>query len=182
MTKQEQAQIIREAAVQIGTRPEWLDALINFETAGTYDTMIANPNSTAKGLIQFTNAAAADLGMKDSLTLVTTYPDFASQMFNAVVPYFKMKARQNDIVSYMNKQALYMAVFYPAYWDAPLSKPFPSSVILKNPGINTPQDYIDFVDKRIHADALRVPPTVLPLLLLAGAGVAALFLLRSRRG
>lgn len=182
MAREQQAAVIREAAIQIGTRPEWLDALINFETAGTYDTSISNTLSSAKGLIQFTNASARDLGYADSTDLVRALPDFESQMMNGVVPYFRLKARQNNITSYQDKQALYMAVFYPVYWNKPPGTPFPDSVQAVNPGIVTAQDYINFVDGRIRAEALRVPPTLPILAILAGVGVIGWIFLRSRKG
>lgn len=185
MTKQE---IIIEAADRIGTRPEWLDALINFETRGTYDPLIRNPKSSAKGLIQFIDASAQDMGFNDSLSLVNTFNTFESQMFNAVIPYFELKARQNGIKSYMTKQALYMAVFYPDYWDKSIVKPFPAHVREVNPGIDTPADYIRYVDQRVKQSNLVLPeskeqlsagnPPIPPLLVLAAAGVGAYLITR----
>lgn len=185
------SEIIVEAAKQIGTRPEWLDALINFETAGTYDPMKRNPLSSAKGLIQFINASARDLGYADSLSLVTEFNTFESQMMGPVIEYFKLKARQNNIDSYMTKQALYMAVFYPAYWDEPVTKVFPPEVRASNPDIHTPADYIMFVDRRVNAGRLLLPdsagelstspPRIAPLLMLAGAGIGIFLLARYMR-
>lgn len=172
-----EAQIITEAARRIGTKPEWLDALINFETGGTYSTNIKNPRSSAIGLIQLTNAPARDMGFADSTAAVEAYPDFKSQMFNIVVPYFEMKKKQNGIDNYMKKQSLYMAVFYPAYWDWPADSLFPIEVRNVNPGINTPQDYINFVDKRIKTDTLKVASSV-SLVLIAGLATAAYLMYR----
>lgn len=169
--KERRAAIINQAARAIGTNPAWLDALINFETGGTYDPQIANPRSSARGLIQLINASARDLGFADSTAAVTEYSDFESQMFNVVVPYFDLKARQEKIGSYGTKQALYMAVFYPAYWDKPANMPFPESVQQNNPGIRTPQDYIDFVDRRIKTETLAINPWMPALVKIAGAGL-----------
>lgn len=173
----DKAKIIREAAAQIGTRPEWLDALINFETGGTYDPMVINSfDPEAKGLIQFRDEAAQDLGFVDSTQLVSVYPDFETQMLNAVVPYFKLQQKQFSIPSYMDRQSLYMAVFYPAYATKPPKTEFPEYVQKANPGITTIQDYIEFVNRRIKGDLLINP--MLPVLALAGIGGVIYWILR----
>ena len=174
-----EAQIISEAARRIGTKPEWLDALINFETGGTYSTTIKNPRSSAIGLIQLTNAPARDMGFSDSTSAIEAHPDFKSQMFNIVVPYFQMKKQQNGIDNYMKKQSLYMAVFYPAYWDWSPNTLFPAQVRNVNPGIDTPQDYINFVDKRIKTDTLKIASTI-SVTMIAGLALTAYLMYRYR--
>lgn len=180
-TREEQGAIITEAARRIGTDPTWLDALINFETGGTYDTLVKNPMSSARGLIQLTDAPARDMGYADSLAAVTDHSDFEDQMFNVVVPYFKLKARQNGIESYMSQQSLYMAVFYPRYWNTDPSTPFPPDVQAVNPGISTPDDYINFVNNRIQEGELRVPFSLGPILMIAGIGLTGLLIWMSSR-
>lgn len=44
---------IRMVAKGLGIDPNWLMAVINFETAGTFSTSIQNPYTGATGLIQF---------------------------------------------------------------------------------------------------------------------------------
>jgi len=164
--------IIRDVARQIGTRAEWLDALINFETAGTYDPQIKNPHSSARGLIQFIDSTArSEFGVSDSLALVQKYPDFKSQMYNAVLPYLKKYA------PYPTKQKLYMAVFYPAYMNRPPSTVFPESVRKVNPGISTVQDYINYVDRRVKNPL--IPKFAAPILLIVGIGVVSYYLYRT---
>lgn len=177
MTNQE---AIQEAAAIIGTNPAWLDALINFETAGTYSPTIENPSDPeAKGLIQFRDAAAQDLGYADSTALVQSHSEFQDQLYNAVIPYFKMVQKQKGITSYGSKQALYMAVFFPTYWNKPPNTPFPKWVTNANPGIDTPQDYINFVDRRVNKDTLHINPTIPGMLAIVAVGVLGFLLYRN---
>jgi hypothetical protein len=159
---------IRDIAVRLGVDPTWLDGLIAFES--NYNPLAQNPTPYntgnppryARGLIQFIDETAHDLGFTDSLELVTENPDFESQMENAVYPYLaKMKP-------FPNEQSLYMAVFYPAYRNVDPQKPFPEFVTAKNPGIRCPQDYINHVNAKV---ALK---RIIPIT--AVAGVIALFL------
>lgn len=174
MSKEARAAKIAEIADRLSVPPRWLDALINFETAGTYSTTIKNPYSSARGLIQFTDAAAQDLGFSDSKALVNTYPEFDRQMEFAVYPYLKR------YMPFANRQQLYMAVFFPRYRNRAPSTEFPDTVKNVNPGIDTIQDYMDFVDKRIKGETLHAFPKALAVPLIVAAGAAAFwFLTRS---
>lgn len=164
---------IREIANRLGIPAEWLDALINFETAGTYDPTIKNPYSSARGLIQVIDSTArSEFNVSDSLSLVKNYPTFNEQMENVVYPYLAKYA------PFESKQELYMAVFYPAYRKAPADTIFSESVRKVNPGITTVQDYVDFVDRRVKPEKLALNRRVLPLALIVGAGAAVYFLTR----
>jgi hypothetical protein len=178
--RESRAAKIAEVALAIGTRPEWLDALINFETAGTYSPTIKNPRSTARGLIQITDSTSRDVfGVSNSLALVAEYPTFESQMENVVQPYLEQRSRvYNKGHPLSTRQELYMSVFYPAYMDAPPDKPFPSHVVEVNPGIFTPRDYIDFVNARIKSDALHFPKAVPVVLILLAAATGVWYYLR----
>ena len=140
-------------ARKLSIDPRHLDALINFETGGTYNPLIKNPYSSARGLIQITDAAARDIGFSDSLDAVTRNPDFDSQMNNVVYPYLKRYA------PYPTLQSLYMAVFYPAARTVPPDTIFPESVRKVNPGIITVQDYVNFVNKRVSLSGVQVAAT-----------------------
>jgi len=156
---------ITDIALRLGVPPQWLDALINFETGGTYDPTIKNPRSSARGLIQITNARARDIGYDSSFEAVSDNPTFDAQMENVVYPALK------EYGPFPDKQSLFMAVFYPAYRNVPPHTEFPPNVQEVNPGIRTVQDYIDFVNRRIVQASLKVPLKALPILMLAAIGV-----------
>jgi len=171
--REEQGAKIAEVASRLGVPGQWLDALINFETGGTYDVFVKNPYSSARGLIQVLDSTAQnEFGAADSLALSNKYPTFASYMENVVWPYLR------KYMPYSDKQSLYMAVFYPAYRNSPPSTIFPESVRKVNPGITTVQDYIDFVDRRIRTAELRLGKAI-PILI-AAVGIGVLAWLRSR--
>lgn len=170
MSKQERKEIIADIAGKLNVNPSWLDALINFETAGTYSPTIKNPNSSARGLIQVINSTArSDFGVTDSFALVNMYPTFREQMYNVVYPYLKKYA------PFPTKQSLYMAVFYPAFRNVSPTTPFPATVQKANTytvngrsvTISTPADYIRFVDDRIRKESLHFPFGPAPVMLFA---------------
>lgn len=134
---------IVQVAEQIGAEPEWLAALIAFES--NFDPKAANPTSSAKGLIQFVDTTARGLGYADSADLVKQHPTFMSQMYGPVLEYLR------DYAPYSSKQELYMAVFYPAarFWDP--DERFAQWAIDANrrngeEWITTPADYVALVD------------------------------------
>jgi hypothetical protein len=166
---------IKQSALILAVPPEWLDGVIAFETAGTYDPCIVSPRPYnqylldtgkadvplyAKGLIQFIDSTAQWLGFRDSQDLIDNLPDFDSQMDGAVVPYFR------KYMPFSSEQDFYMTVFYPAYRKVPPETVFPDSVQRSNPGIKTVQDYVDFVDFTIAKNR------ILPI----AGGAAALLL------
>ena len=174
---------ISEVALKVGARPSLLDALINFETAGTYDPLIENPlpDSTAIGLIQINDPTAKDLfGMK-AKELVNLFPDFDSQMDNVVLPYLQQRKRvYNNGAPLFTKNDLYMSVFYPAYMNKSPDTPFPPNIQKVNPGIKTPADYARFVDARIKESALLVSKR-LPIIIAGTVIIGATILFVSRR-
>ena len=135
----------------------FLAALIDFESK--FNPQAANPRSSAKGLLQFTNNTAQNLGYSDSLDLITKNPTFAGQIKNAVIPYLKKFA------PFENQQSLYMAVFYPAARKWPINTIFPSSVREANPGITTISDYINKVNNR-KLLPIAIPFSILLVILL----------------
>lgn len=131
---------LREVAADLKVNASSLLNLIRFETAGTFDPKIKNPNSSARGLIQFMNLTAKGLGYADSLSLVEANPTFEKQIRGPVKKFLSDRLKNYDPPH--NDQRLFMAVFYPAYMGAPTNKAFPDSVQRANPGIKTPGDYI----------------------------------------
>lgn len=169
-------QVIADVAGLLGTRPAWLDQLINFETAGTYSPKIKNPNSSARGLIQIIDSTAYDIFGMGSEDLVKKYPTFSEQMYNVVLPYLERYK------PFPTKQSLFMAVFYPKYRNVPADTKFPSHVQKANTYtvngttnvIDTPQTYIDFAEQKMHKDTLHFPfaqaSALLIIVLVLGAG------------
>jgi hypothetical protein len=129
-------------ANEVDTRPEWLAAVINWETGAKWRSDTKNPHSGATGLIQFLSSTAgklgtslaslAQLGEVDQMAWVRLYLDrVASGQWD-----------DKQVGPLDTPQALAMAVFYPyaRYWDA--DRAFPANVTKNNPGINTPGDYM----------------------------------------
>jgi hypothetical protein len=170
-----------------------LDALINFETAGTYDPLIENPlpDSTAVGLIQINDPTAQDLFGMSANELVSKYPTFDEQMDNVVLPYLQQRKRvYNDDAPLFTKHELYMAVFYPAYIKRDSDTLFSERIQQANTyrtasgtvTIKSPAEYAAFVDRRIREDTLLVPK-LLPVILIGTGiiGVATWYLFRKRQ-
>ncbi|MEM6685773.1 MAG: hypothetical protein AAF617_08310 [Bacteroidota bacterium] len=89
----------------LGIDPNWLMAVMYFETAGTFSASIRNPYSDATGLIQFMPATAIDLGTTiDQLALMSA----EEQLYYVYRYYYPYKGR---IKSYVD---LYLATFFPA--------------------------------------------------------------------
>lgn len=144
-----------------------LAALIHFETAGKWDPAIGNPNSSARGLIQFTNATAQGLGYKDSADLVAKNPTITAQLMGPVNEYFKKAFA--SIPHNGTDQDLFMSVFYPAYRRKPAGALFPDNVIKANTykaggkvtSIRTPADYVAYVYGKAGSE-LKAPGWLLP--------------------
>lgn len=136
---------IFDVAKELGVEPKTLAALIAFETAGTMNPQIKNPGSSARGLIQFMDSTARSMRGKDnfhfvgSWDLVRQYPTFEEQLRGPVVQYLKKFAPFED------DQALFMAVFFPAYMYAEPDRVFPQWVQDANPGIVKVSDYVQHV-------------------------------------
>jgi len=135
----EESFLLNGIATRLGVSFGDLQSLINFESGFKPDAK--NPYSSARGLIQFTDATARSLGFNDSLDLITKCPTVALQL-PVVEKYLK------QFVPYTDKQSLYLAVFYPDYRKKPIETMFPEYVRAVNPGIDTVQDYIDLVDRK----------------------------------
>lgn len=168
------AEKIKEVAARLSVPPSWLDSLIAFESG--HNPQAVNPipynkhsvdaglepPKHARGLLQFIDASAQDLGFADSLDLVDRLPDYDSQMDGAVYPYLKRWG------PYATQQSLYMAVFYPAYRKVSPLTVFSDSIQAVNPGIVTVQDYIDRVNT--VAMARRIVPLASGGMIVLAAG------------
>lgn len=137
------AKALQEVSASLGIDPMNLYNLIKFES--NWNPQAKNPNSSARGLIQFTDKTAQSLGYKDSLDLVTKNKSIESQLYFPVLQYL------SKFKPFPTKQSLYMSVFYPVARNWPLSKEFPDTVKKVNPGIVTVADYINKIDKKTVA-------------------------------
>ena len=140
----------------IGVNPNWIDKLITAES--NWNPSAKNPNSSARGLIQFTDATAQSLGYKDSLDLINKNPTVEDQLLNPVLKYLSRYAPFN------NKQQFYLSVFYPAAINWSEDREFPKSVqeANKKAGIRTVRDYINFVEKT--ATTKRIIPIAIGII------------------
>lgn len=154
---------------KLNVNPAWLWSLIQFESRG--NPAARNPITGARGLIQFLHSTAKSLGYKDADDLAKQNPTFDKQLVGPVYKYLAQYA------PFPSKQSLYMAVFYPAARSWPRSSFFPLPVRQSNPGIDTVQNYIDFVEGK-----KPVPKPIAFLALLAIAGIAALVYYTSSGG
>lgn len=135
----ENTRLLNDIAVRLGVSYTDLYNLIAFESG--FDPMAKNPYSSAKGLIQFIDSTARGLGYQSSQDLITKHPTIQSQL-----PVVEKYLQQ--YVPFDGKQSLYLAVFYPKYRFVSPDVEFPDSVKAVNPGINTPADYIELVERK----------------------------------
>lgn len=170
-----------DAAQVLGTAPEDLHALIQAESA--WNPAAYNP-SGAVGLLQFMPQTLKDYGLlsaalAEKVPTRGVVPEAVKQEvrkeFLAKWPTVEAQLR-GPVVKYLSRykpfptrQSLYMAVFYPAYRNMPPDTAFPATVKAQNPGIDTVQDYVNHVEKRRVAQAMKGP--ALGAIALAGAGL-----------
>lgn len=146
--------LINRIAIELKVDPSLLTMLIRNES--NFNPQAKNPKSSAKGLLQWIDSSAKELGFISSQDLINKLSTVDEQLQHAVLPYLKRKMPFN------NPQSLFMAVFYPAARNWPLEKEFPANVQAVNPGIKTPFDYISRVYRK---NKLRyVPPVVILLI------------------
>lgn len=85
-------------------------------------------------------------------TLVSKYSTRTAQLKKPVLDY--LMAASRSLKYNGTDQDLYMAVFHPVSRRIPRQQKFPADVRRSNPGINTPQDYINLVNGRKAAAIL----------------------------
>ena len=144
--------------------PADLFKLIQFESK--WDPLAKNPRSSAKGLIQFTNATAKSLGFNDSLDLITKNPTITDQL--PIVEKYLAKFKP-----FGTKQSLYMSVFYPVARTWNENAEFPAVVQKSNPGIKTVKDYVRKVEGTLVAET-----TIIPIV----GGMILLYVILNRKG
>ena len=150
-------QVFYNTSTKLGiSDPNWLIDLANFESG--MNPKAKNPLSSARGLIQFMDATSRGLGYDSSLDLVTKNPTIISQLEGPVYEYLR------PYKPFTTESSLYLSVFYPAARNYPANMTFKeifkqrgapatgrgsyANFIASNPGILSPQHYIDYVKKK----------------------------------
>lgn len=101
---------VRKMGDNLNINPDWLMAIMGFETGYTFDPTISNPGSSATGLIQFTEATARGLGTSTTALRRMT----AVQQLDYVEKYFAQYASR-----IVNLGDAYMAVLWPVAMSRP---------------------------------------------------------------
>lgn len=165
---------------------DWLYNVITLESG--WNPAAYNP-SGAVGLIQFMPQTLKGMGLLSPYVaglvpsfgpvpenvkaivkeeFLAKFPNADAQLQGPVLQYFK------KYTSYPTEQSVYMAVFYPKFRDVDPSTPFPAYVQAANPGIDTVQDYLDHVNRRVTTAKLL--KTGIPLLAAFAAATAYFFM------
>jgi hypothetical protein len=156
LSKEEYLKIV-QISNDLEINPDDLIKLINFESG--FNPLAANPRSTAKGLIQFIDSTARELGFENSLHLITQHPTVLSQLdivYEYLSAYYPFK----------NKKELYMSVFLPSYRKLDQNTLLPENARNSNHGINTIQDYINLVERKGVSDT-----SIFMILSICGIGI-----------
>ena len=128
---------VREICSKLGINPNWLMAIMYFESAGTFSASIKSPATNATGLIQFMPDTAKYLGT----TVAALAKMTAVQQLDYVYKYYKNYT--NQLNSYIDT---YLVTFFPAAvgkGDGYLiqTSSLPASLIAKqNPSFDTNKD------------------------------------------
>jgi hypothetical protein len=157
-------------ATHLGVPVEWLQMELTFESR--LNPQAKNPKSTARGIMQWTDARARDLGYQDSADLVAQNPAFRDQL--GIV--------EKDLSRYMpfpTFQSLAMAVFLPSMRYAAPDTTLPTKYQALNQGIRTVADYV--------AKATKAGGGTLAIVETVGAGtlffgLALAYLIIKKRG
>jgi len=164
-----QENALRFVADRLGVDRDALHRLMNFESG--FNPQGKNPakESTARGLLQFTDTAARNMGYSSAVDLVIQYPTIESQLLGPVLEYLMQYAPFRD------EADLYLSVFYPAARMWPLDREFPAIVQAANQGIKTPADYIARVEGTVNTRLLMFAG-------IAAGGFLLLWFLMSKGG
>lgn len=127
---------VNAISFKLGIDPNWLMAIMNFESAGTFSASVTNPIG-AFGLIQFMPATAKGLGTTSSGLKSMTAVNQLDYVYKYFLPY---KGKINNYID------AYFAVFFPLAigkddnWVIQ-TKGISSSIIAKqNPAFDTNKD------------------------------------------
>lgn len=165
---QDEKGTLQDVSSKLGVPYTTLYQLIKFESK--FNPKIKNPRSSARGLIQFIDRTARNLGYANSADLVRVHPTIKSQLSGPVYNYLK------QFKPFKTDQSLFMSVFYPRARNWPPKKLFPYDPVRRdNPGINTPEDYVNYVYGRKKLTKIN------PLLILIGVSTILYITFKSKK-
>jgi len=151
---------VKAIADNIGFNPNWLMALMNSESAGTFSSSIKNfAGSGAVGLIQIMPATAHYLGTTTERLAKMS----ALEQLDWVEKYIKITMRDRKITAINDYVDLYFMIFYPAAMGKPDDWQFPQKIYPQNSGVDmnrdgklTVKDFKEFVKRKIPAHLYAV--------------------------
>lgn len=115
-------QRVRAIAKEIGINPDWLQAVMYFESR--FNTKAVNPYTKATGLIQFMPTTAKALGTTTDKLLQMSNVQQLEYVYKYFLPYKNKLRTLGDT---------YLAVFYPALIGKPNNTELPAKVQEQNP-------------------------------------------------
>jgi hypothetical protein len=127
---------VKSICAKLGIDPNWLMAIINFESAGTFSPSITNPIG-AVGLIQFMPATAKGLGTTSASLKSMTAVQQLDYVYKYFLPY---KGKINNYID------TYFAVFFPLAigkdddWVIQTNGISSSIIAKQNPAFDTNKD------------------------------------------
>ncbi len=131
------AKRVTAMATKMGFNPNWLMAVINSETSGSFSPAQRNlAGSSATGLIQFMSATAAELGTSTAQLAAMT----ATAQLEYVEKYLAMQLRNRRLTAIADYDDLYFLVFYPAAVGKPDTWAFPAGIYAQNRGVDMNRD------------------------------------------
>jgi hypothetical protein len=135
---------LKEVSKTLGIQPEWLYAVINFESK--WNPQSSSEYGSAKGLLQWTNIGVKSKGLEkykfeDSADLIKRYRTKLDQIRFPVKDYLAHYA------PWSNEYEFYMTTLAPKYKDWNPIKPLPEFIQKNNPGIKTPLHYVNRIRK-----------------------------------
>jgi hypothetical protein len=162
---QEQQRELKNLALSIGATEAILYKIISGESG--FNPLAKNPNSSARGLLQWIDSTARGLGYRDSLDLVTKNPTIVQQLRVAKEHFKKGMPFANDY-----EVALFN--FLPAYRKLPpetklIDLPNGAKYAKANPQLKTLGDYYNYVNKRKIPHTIKGLSVLPSLLLLFGS-------------
>ncbi len=146
---------VRDIASRLKIQPDWLMAVMDSETGGTFSPSIRNgAGSGATGLIQFMPATAKGMGTTtDALAVMS-----AVEQLDYVERYLTGVLKERGLSAYRDYDDVYFAVFYPAAIGKADDWQFPMSIYRQNLGVDmdkngviTVGDFKQFIRRNIPA-------------------------------